>query len=174
MSWMHLEHLPRTPVRHDQAEARGSAPEVRQVFQVICSAVLFHLAYVGQAVVEDLRQLKGRPPIGTALDTALRVYDPPQHQQVRRVPELERFFTAPSDPSQEAAVFEARCPPGLVVQGPPGTGKSQTIVNMVADAIGREKSLLVVCQKQAALEVVRKRLDAEGLGDRIVMLTVVN
>src|SRR5262249_5608693 len=36
------------------------------------------------------------------------------------------------------------------------------------------KSLLIVCQKQAALEVVRKRLAAEGLEQRIVMVTDVN
>ena len=45
---------------------------------------------------------------------------------------------------------------------------------MVADAIGRQRSLLIVCQKHAALEVVHKRLVAEGLGQRIVMLNDVN
>ena len=71
-------------------------------------------------------------------------------------------------------MLEARSKPGLLIEGPPGTGKSQTIVNMVADAIARRKSLLVVCQKQPALEVVRKRLAAEGLDGRMVMLTDVN
>jgi hypothetical protein len=45
---------------------------------------------------------------------------------------------------------------------------------MVADAIGTGRSLLVVCQKQAALEVVHKRLEAAGLGERIVMVNDVN
>jgi hypothetical protein len=62
----------------------------------------------------------------------------------------------------------------LLIEGPPGTGKSQTIVNMVADAIGIGRSLLIVCQKQAALEVVHKRLTAADLGDRIVMVNDVN
>jgi primosomal replication protein N'' len=70
--------------------------------------------------------------------------------------------------------MEARSAPGLVVEGPPGTGKSQTIVNIVGDSIGRGKSLLVICQKQAALDVVRKRLEREKLGERIVMLTDIN
>jgi hypothetical protein len=48
---------------------------------------------------------------------------------------------------------------------------TQTIVNMVGDAIGMGKSLLVICQKQAALDVVRKRLEKERLGDRFVMIT---
>lgn len=142
--------------------------------RICCSAVLFHLAYVGQAVVEDLRQLKQIPPAGTGLETMLRVSAPPPRSDPPWVPELDRYFTAASDPSQEKAVFEARPAPGLVVQGPPGTGKSQTIVNMVADAIGRNKTLLLVCQKQAALDVVHKRLVAEGLQDRVIMVTDVN
>ncbi|WP_309547143.1 AAA domain-containing protein [Rhizobium rhizogenes] len=139
------------------------------------SAVLFHLAYMGQAIVEDLRQLKSKQLTGSALETALKVTDePPQSAPREKPPEMDRYFTVASDPSQEAAVIEARLAPGLLIEGPPGTGKSQTIVNMVADAIGRKKSLLVICQKQAALEVVKKRLEAEGLEDRIFMVTDIN
>jgi hypothetical protein len=139
------------------------------------SAVLFHLTFMGQAVVKDLDHLKGRPPVGTGLETALRLGERKEEKGARpRAREAERFFTADSDPSQESAVMEARSYPGLVVEGPPGTGKSQTIVNMVADSIGRGKSLLVICQKQPALEVVRKRLEKEKLGDRFVMITDIN
>ncbi len=143
--------------------------------ELSCSGVLFHLAYMGQAIVEDLRHLKSIPPRGTGLEAILRVSnDPPETAAVTAVPEIDRYFTVASDPSQEAAVLEARQAPGLLIEGPPGTGKSQTIVNMVADALGRGKSMLVVCQKQAALEVVRKRLEAEGLGERLVMVTDMN
>jgi len=139
------------------------------------SAVLFHLAFMGQAVVKDLDHLRQRPPEGTGLETALRLGAAPPEERPSAAPkETERFFTAASDPSQERAVMEARLAPGLVVEGPPGTGKSQTIVNMVADSIGRGKSLLVICQKQAALDVVRKRLEREKIAERIVMLTDIN
>lgn len=142
--------------------------------RVICAAALFHLAYVGQAVMEDLRQLKAIPPTGSSLETALRVSEEVRRADFDLPPEIERYFTSDSDPSQEAAVIEARSGRGLLIEGPPGTGKSQTIVNMVADAIGTKRSLLIVCQKQAALEVVHKRLTAAGLGDRIVMVNDVN
>ena len=143
--------------------------------QIVPSAVLFHLAFMGQAVMKDLELLRGLPPNSTALEAALRLSDhKPESDGPVSAREIERFFTADSDPSQEAAVMEARQAPGLVIEGPPGTGKSQTIVNMVADAIGMGKSLLVICQKQAALEVVRKRLEKERLGNRFVMITDVN
>src|SRR5207237_8184404 len=53
----------------------------------------------------------------------------------------------------------------LVVHGPPGTGKSQTIANLIADALGKGKTVLFVSAKMAALEVVHRRLVEQGLGD---------
>ena len=143
--------------------------------EMACAAVLFLAAYGGQAIAEDLRELKGKPPASTALETALRLageHLAPEPNPAAR--ESERYFIVDSDPSQEQAVLEARREPGLLIEGPPGTGKSQTIVHMAADAIARRKSLLVICQKQAALDVVRKRLEAAGLNRRIVMLTDFN
>lgn len=46
----------------------------------------------------------------------------------------------------------------MVIYGPPGTGKSQTIVNIITDAICKNKRVLVVSQKKAALDVVYNRL----------------
>ncbi len=142
--------------------------------RIVQAAALFHLGFMGQAVMEDLRGLKSKPPAGTSLETAFRVGENVQRADPVRVPEVDRYFTSDSDPSQEAAVLESRNGRGLLVEGPPGTGKSQTIVNMVADAIGSGRSLLVVCQKHTALEVVHKRLEAAGLGSRVVMVNDVN
>ncbi len=164
------------PVGNELTPLPGKDVKVgSQERQLVPAAVLFHLAFMGQAVMKDLETLRGAPPTATALESALRLNDqqvvPSESLQVK---EVERYFTADSDPSQEAAVIEARQAPGLVIEGPPGTGKSQTIVNMVADAIGMRKSLLIICQKQAALDVVRKRLEKERLADRFVMITDVN
>lgn len=141
-----------------------------------CSAVFFHMTFMGQAIGEDIRQLKTKAVAGTGLATALRLNSPVagQGETENHPREIDRYFTVHSDPSQEEAVLRARTAPGLLVEGPPGTGKSQTIVNMVGDAIGQKRSILIVCQKHAALEVVHKRLVAEGLGDRIVMVNDVN
>ena len=46
----------------------------------------------------------------------------------------------------------------MVIYGPPGTGKSQTIVNVITDALSKNKRVLVVSQKKAALDVVYSRL----------------
>ncbi|WP_411751925.1 AAA domain-containing protein [Serratia sp. (in: enterobacteria)] len=137
--------------------------------QLVGSAVLFHAAFIGQAIGEDLRQLRQLSPTGTSLETALGLKT--EVTAATQPTSAEQcYFTAASDPSQESAVLAARNAPGLLIEGPPGTGKSQTIVNMVADAIGQKRSLLIICQKPAALEVVFKRIMAGGLGDRVVMV----
>ena len=74
---------------------------------------------------------------------------------VVKLSEADRFTVVDGDPSQDRAVLRSRSVPGLLIEGPPGTGKSQTIVNTVADSIGRSETVLVVCQKQAALRVVQ-------------------
>lgn len=69
-----------------------------------------------------------------------------------------------ADSSQILAILDANQGRNLVIQGPPGTGKSQTITNLIADAIGHGKKVLFVSEKMAALEVVKRRLDEVGLG----------
>ncbi|MCA9514235.1 MAG: hypothetical protein KC635_04775, partial [Myxococcales bacterium] len=68
---------------------------------------------------------------------------------------LRRWQPLPSDASQDAVFrfLESRDTGGLVVQGPPGTGKSQTIANLIAQAVGAGKRVLFVAEKMAALEV---------------------
>lgn len=135
--------------------------------RIVPAAALFNAQFVGQSIAEDLRHLRGMPLADTGLEVALRLKGAaPAPTLVLEVPERDRYFVADTDPSQTEAVLRARHEPGLLVEGPPGTGKSQTIVNIITDAIGRGESVLVVCQKQAALRVVQKRVAAEGLGDR--------
>ena len=71
----------------------------------------------------------------------------------------------PADASQWGAIALSQKGKSFVLHGPPGTGKSQTITNIIANALYDEKRVLFVAEKQAALSVVKKRLDSLGLGD---------
>ena len=62
------------------------------------------------------------------------------------------------DYSQSEVVSQVDKRGNMVIWGPPGTGKSQTIVNVISDAIAKNKRVLVVSQKKAALDVVYSRL----------------
>lgn len=68
-----------------------------------------------------------------------------------------------ADSSQLSAVVAASAGRSFVLHGPPGTGKSQTITNMIANALYHGKSVLFVAEKMAALSVVQKRLANIGL-----------
>ncbi len=70
-----------------------------------------------------------------------------------------------ADSSQHSALIDAVNGKNLIIEGPPGTGKSQTITNLIAAAMAQGKQVLFVAEKLAALEVVRRRLDAAGLGE---------
>ncbi len=67
------------------------------------------------------------------------------------------------DSSQLVAISAAAGGQSFVLHGPPGTGKSQTITNMIANALYQGKSVLFAAEKMAALSVVQKRLEAIGL-----------
>ncbi|MFA6420452.1 MAG: AAA domain-containing protein [archaeon] len=84
-------------------------------------------------------------------------------EKLKDTPETENFFITQPDISQERVLTKARTGKGLVVHGPPGTGKSQVITNMIADNLVRNKKILMVCEKKAALDVVKNRLASKGL-----------
>lgn len=63
-----------------------------------------------------------------------------------------------ADSSQLAAIYLASKGESFVLHGPPGTGKSQTITNLIANALYNGKSVLFVAEKMAALSVVQNRL----------------
>lgn len=67
------------------------------------------------------------------------------------------------DSSQMAAVIEAGQGRSFILYGPPGTGKSQTITNLIANALYQGKRVLFVAEKMAALSVVQNRLEKIGL-----------
>ena len=69
----------------------------------------------------------------------------------------------PADVSQMEAVLAAQQGRSFILHGPPGTGKSQTITNIIADALYRGKRVLFVAAKKAALDVVHRRLEQIGL-----------
>lgn len=77
----------------------------------------------------------------------------------------EILVPLPCDSTQYAAVAESAKGATFVLHGPPGTGKSQTITNIIANAVDAGKRVLFVAEKQAALQVVKKRLSEVGVGD---------
>ncbi len=76
-------------------------------------------------------------------------------------PPLEFFFLNSSQRDAVASALEA---PLTVVTGPPGTGKSQVVLNILANAAHRRQSVLFASKNNRAVDVVRERTLASGLG----------
>ena len=68
-----------------------------------------------------------------------------------------------ADSTQLEAIIAATGDNSFILHGPPGTGKSQTITNIIANALYHGKRVLFVAEKMAALTVVQKRLADIGL-----------
>ncbi|WP_246470741.1 DUF4011 domain-containing protein [Saccharopolyspora phatthalungensis] len=79
------------------------------------------------------------------------------------IDETELLLPIAADGSQMRAIALAEQGHSFVLEGPPGTGKSQTIINLIAHAMTSGKTVLFVAEKQAALDVVKRRLAALGL-----------
>jgi len=66
--------------------------------------------------------------------------------------------------SQKAAVEAALTNQVSIIQGPPGTGKTQTILNIIANLLLKNKTVLVVSNNNSAIENIADKLNKEGLG----------
>lgn len=80
------------------------------------------------------------------------------------IEKIAPILISDADSSQHSAIVDAMKGRNLVVEGPPGTGKSQTIANLIANALYKGQRVLFVSEKMAALDVVKSRLDKAGLG----------
>lgn len=78
---------------------------------------------------------------------------------------IDTFQVVDADSSQQDAVLLSKSGVSFVLQGPPGTGKSQTITNIISEALADGKKVLFVSEKMAALQVVYNRLSSVGLAD---------
>src|SRR6516162_3056111 len=76
----------------------------------------------------------------------------------------------PADSAQRACIMAAVAGRSFTLDGPPGTGKSQTIANMIGALLHAGKTVLLVSEKAAALDVVAERLTGAGLGGYLLEL----
>lgn len=86
------------------------------------------------------------------------------------VPPAQNYQVLDADSSQQVAIQAVKHGLSMVIEGPPGTGKSQTITNIIAECLAMGKSVLFVAEKSAALSVVKRRLEAVGLGAYVLEL----
>ena len=113
---------------------------------------------------ENWQPLMTNPVVRHLVETPGETFQDPAGTELPTLDESGLRLPIAADGSQMAAIVRATGGQSFVLEGPPGTGKSQTITNLIAHALTAGKKVLFVAEKQAALEVVRRRLDAIGIG----------
>lgn len=136
----------------------GSSLEVKN----LCVLGRYPLA---NSIYNDYSLLEKRLLTNDAINELLYTKSPKRNKKVD-----ENLYTVSSlDYAQENAIESLNKSGNMVIYGPPGTGKSQTIVNIITDAIAKNKRVLVVSQKRAALDVVFNRLGT--LNNKVMFIT---
>lgn len=137
--------------------------------EVVLSTFSFAKHLMWKDLVHRTDQLRESPVVRHLIDTPrepyrsdIRFVDPKSLD--RECDPREVFCPLPADSSQLAAILSASRGKDFVLIGPPGTGKSQTISNLIAHCVASGKRVLFVAEKIAALNVVYRRLNQQGLG----------
>ncbi len=118
-----------------------------------CMLARYSLA---NSVYNDYTELEKKKITNEAAEELLRPGKPKQNRKCSA--DKEHYVIADLDYAQRKVVEKVAANGNMVIYGPPGTGKSQTIVNLISDAVCKGKKVLVVSQKKAALDVVYNRL----------------
>lgn len=114
---------------------------------------------------ENWRDVASRPAVKHLVENAGQPFDDAvAAPEPDATAEATTYLPVSADGSQLEAVRWAAAGKSFILEGPPGTGKSQTITNLVAHCLAVGKTVLFVAEKQAALDVVKRRLDDVGLG----------
>ncbi|EMR01558.1 AAA domain-containing protein [Cesiribacter andamanensis] len=130
----------------------------------ICNVVLGNFNYKKMSLVRDYNQvIDSQLPHGVFEELFSTKPKPLQEQKKGNNLQEDCYHVITADPTQSSAVLKSRSGQSYIIQGPPGTGKSQTITNLIADFVAQGKSVLFVCEKRAALDVVYHRLKQQGL-----------
>ena len=98
-----------------------------------------------------------------ANNRAIAVYLNPQKYKMQTQTASTLIFPFGCNASQQKAVQAAFENQISVVQGPPGTGKTQTILNIIANLLLADKTVLVVSNNNSAVENVAEKLAGENL-----------
>ena len=132
----------------------------------VCNIVLGNFNYKKMSLVRDYNHVIDNKVQHTVFEE-LFSNQPKQLKEhsfnLNKPDDWHHVITA--DPTQTRAILQSRTGESYIIQGPPGTGKSQTITNLIADFAARGKSVLFVCEKRAALDVVFHRLKQNGLDE---------
>ena len=162
-----VEYLSAAHIRIDATESKNiypysrfKEPETRAELSVRHGAVLARFP-LSNSIYHDYTELEKKKLYNDAVCELLNIGKKKKQKKIKKAtrPVAKQSYTVKMlDFAQSEVVRKVDENGNMVIYGPPGTGKSQTIVNIITDAMCKNKRVLVVSQKKAALDVVYNRL----------------
>ena len=147
------------------------------VHRIVCTNFTFHKEAIYRDLTANAAAVAANPMVqllalGPDSPSAGEFgFDPPDLDMLdKSYPPENMFSVLDADSSQRRCIIEAANGRSFVMDGPPGTGKSQTIANMIVEIMTSGRTVLFVSEKAAALDVVRDRIRATGLGHLLLEL----
>ncbi len=148
---------------------RFKEPDGKPSLSLRYAAVLTRYS-LSNSIFNDYSALEKKHLSNEAICELLRIGKKPRAKKKKQVKRSSNNYTVKMlDYAQSEVVRRVDECGNMVIYGPPGTGKSQTIVNVITDAISKKKRVLVISQKKAALDVVYNRLG--NLNEKAMYIT---
>ncbi|MFA7342402.1 MAG: DUF4011 domain-containing protein, partial [Candidatus Methanomethylophilaceae archaeon] len=172
-------HIPELADPQDGAAIRRHQSELREAlrnregFEFVNSQILDCFTFTKSVLYQDLDPANWSPEHVDSHPLLKAIFRPgsvPESKPSREGLRAGDFCILDADSSQMDVLDDVVRGQSVVVEGPPGTGKSQTIANIICEALGRGRKVLFVSEKMAALEVVKSRLDRAGLSPYVLEL----
>jgi superfamily I DNA and/or RNA helicase/very-short-patch-repair endonuclease len=130
---------------------------VRQNNQLINKAILYSGGRSGftKGLLKELEEMK-KLSLSELESTSLSALFDKNKQHPELTKDVLEIFNLNN--SQERAIKTTFCNNLSVITGPPGTGKSQVVLNLIANAVWNDKSILFASKNNKAVEVVNDKL----------------
>lgn len=149
----HLEQTLGFSVPNDVSEISSFLIENEFIVHNLEKTVIGNFHHHRYQIVKELDELLALDGLSSTLKRLLGFGDSDEIKELHLIP--DNLFFADVDHEK---VFEGLNSHDIVVQGPPGTGKSQVLSNILGKLVAQNKTTIVVSEKKAALDVLKKKL----------------
>lgn len=149
----HLEQILEVSLPNDTIEIPSFLIENEFIVHTSNKNVIGNFHHHRYQIVKELDELLALDEPSSTLKRLLGFGNSDAREELQLIP--DNLFFADEDHEK---VFEELNSTDIVVQGPPGTGKSQVLANVLGKLVAQNKTTIVVSEKKAALDVLKKKL----------------
>ncbi|MBU2637774.1 MAG: AAA family ATPase [Nanoarchaeota archaeon] len=138
--------------------------------QLINKAILYFGGKMGftKGLIDELRELKKKSKHEIETTSLGFLFGKEKLNDKEKPKELLEAFNL--NESQEEGVKEAFSNDISVITGPPGTGKSQVVLNIIANAVWNDKTVLFASKNNQAVNVVNDKLKGVLSKDLVIRM----